>query len=198
VADGNETSELWLVRHGETEWSKSGQHTGRTDIELTDVGRSNAQSLATRLAGRQFARVLTSPLKRAAATAELAGFGDRVELVEDLMEWDYGNEEGLTTVEIRKGRPGWTVWQQGPVGGETVGDVGARTDRVIAQVRNSEGSVLAFTHGHLARVLGARWIGLAAVEGHKLKLSTAAICVLGYDRETPAIVRWNDTSHLGG
>ena len=189
--------ELWLVRHGETEWSKSGQHTGRTDIELTEAGRANARALAARLVGRQFSRVLTSPLRRAAETAALAGFGSGAERVEDLMEWDYGEEEGITTLEIRKNRPGWTVWHEGPVGGETVWDVGARTDRVIELVRATGGPVLAFTHGHLARVLGARWIGLSAVEGHKLKLSTAAISVLGYDREVPAIVRWNDTSHLG-
>lgn len=189
-------SELWLVRHGETEWSKSGQHTGRTDIELTDVGRDNARALRPRLAGTEFARVLTSPLRRARDTSVLAGYGDRAERVDDLMEWDYGDEEGLTTAEIRKQRPGWTVWSEGPTGGETVWDVGARADRVIELARGTEGVVLAFSHGHFARVLGARWIGLSAAEGHKLKLSTAAISVLGYDRETAAILRWNDTSHV--
>ncbi len=194
----DQRGQLWLVRHGETEWSKSGQHTGRSDIDLTDVGRQNARAVAPRLASHDFARVLTSPLKRAVATAELAAFGDRAEQLDDLMEWDYGEEEGLTTAHIRKSRPGWTVWHEGPRGGETVWDVGVRADRVIATVRETAGSVLAFSHGHFARVLGARWIGLSAVEGHKLKLSTAAISVLGYDREVAAIVRWNDTSHLDG
>ena len=191
-------SELWLVRHGETEWSKSGQHTGRTDIELTDVGRDNARALRPRLAGTEFARVLTSPLRRALDTSVLAGYGDRAERVDDLMEWDYGDEEGLTTAEIRQQRPGWTVWSEGPTGGETVWDVGARADRVIELARGTDGVVLAFSHGHFARVLGARWIGLSAADGHKLKLSTAAISVLGYDRETAAILRWNDTSHVAG
>ena len=193
IASGNE---LWVVRHGETEWSRSGQHTGRTDIELTEAGRRNAAALRPRLAGHEFARVLSSPLKRAVATSELSGFGDRVEHLDDLMEWHYGDAEGLTTEEIRLEHPGWTVWREGPRGGETVADVGARADCAIEVVRQCDGPVLAFSHGHFARVLGARWIGLDPERGHNLKLSTAAICVLGYDRETPAILKWNDTSHL--
>lgn len=196
MGDGEEAAELWLVRHGETEWSRSGQHTGRTDIDLTDGGRDNARALAAPLRGRHFTRVLTSPLQRAVATSELAGFGERMERVDDLMEWDYGEVEGLTTKEIRVHRPGWTVWEEAPRGGETVWDVGVRADRVIAMARATEGNVLAFSHGHFTRVLGARWIGLPAADGHKLKLSTAAISVLGYDRETAAIVRWNDIGHL--
>jgi broad specificity phosphatase PhoE len=189
-------AQLWLVRHGETEWSASGQHTGTTDIELSDAGRRLATALRERLAGIEFDRVLTSPLQRARVTAELAGFGDRAEVVPELAEWDYGQDEGRTTPEIREARPGWTVWRDGPLGGETAEVVGQRADKVIALATESTGRVLAFGHGHMSRVIGARWIGLAPAEGIRLKLSTAAVCVLGYDRETPAIVRWNDTGHL--
>jgi broad specificity phosphatase PhoE len=189
-------TELWLVRHGETEWSASGQHTGTTDIELTDAGRRLATVLSRRLAGNDFDRVLTSPLQRARVTAELAGFGERAEVVPELAEWDYGQDEGRTTPEIRKDRPGWTVWRDGPLDGETAEDVGRRADKVIALAMESAGPVLAFGHGHLSRVIGARWIGLAPTEGNRLKLSTAAICVLGYDRESRAIVHWNDTGRL--
>jgi len=189
-------AELWLVRHGETEWSASGRHTGTTDLELTEAGRAHATALRERLHGQEFARVLTSPLRRARVTCELAGFGDRAEIVTDLAEWDYGQDEGLTTLQIREERPGWTVWRDGPKGGETAEDVARRADRVIALAAESPGPVLAFGHGHLCRVVGARWIGLAPSEGIRLKLSTAAVCVLGHDRETPAVVRWNDTGHL--
>ena len=189
-------AELWLVRHGETEWSASGQHTGTTDIELSDAGRRLATALRERLTGIDFDRVLTSPLQRARVTAELAGFGDRAEVVPELAEWDYGQDEGRTTLEIREDRPGWTVWRDGPLGGETAEDVGRRADKVIALAAESAGRVLAFGHGHMSRVIGARWIGLAPAEGIRLKLSTAAVCVLGYDRETRAIVHWNDTGRL--
>ncbi len=189
-------AELWLVRHGETEWSASGRHTGTTDIELSDGGRRHATTLRERLEGVEFARVLTSPLQRARVTCELAGFADRAEVLPDLAEWDYAQDEGLTTPEIREERPGWTVWREGPLGGETAEDVGRRADRVIALAAESAGAVLAFGHGHMSRVIGARWIGLPAAEGIRLKLSTAAVSVLGYDRETPAVVRWNDTGHL--
>jgi|SRR5215210_2734461 len=190
-------AELWLVRHGETEWSASGRHTGTTDLELSAAGRRLAGKLRQRLDGQEFARVLTSPLRRARATCELAGFGDRAEVIDDLVEWNYGQDEGLTTPQIREDRPGWTVWGDGPKDGETAADVGRRADRVIATVQESAGPVIAFGHGHMCRVLGARWIGMPPEEGIRLKLSTAAICVLGADRETPAIVRWNDTGHLG-
>ena len=193
--------ELWLVRHGETEWSASGRHTGTTDLELSDAGRRHARALRARLADTDFARVLTSPLQRARVTCELAGFGERGEVVADLAEWDYGQDEGLTTVQIREERPGWTVWEHGPRGGESASEVGKRADRVIALAAQSHAldparPVLAFGHGHLCRVIGARWISLAASDGIRLKLSTAAVCVLGHDRETAAIVRWNDTGHL--
>ncbi len=187
---------MWLVRHGETEWSASGQHTGTTDIELSEAGRRLATALRERLSGIDFDRVLTSPLQRARVTAELAGFGDRAEVVPELAEWDYGQDEGRTTPEIREDRPGWTVWRDGPLGGETAEDVGQRADKVIALAAESTGRVLAFGHGHMSRVIGARWIGLAPADGIRLKLSTAAVCVLGYDRETRAIVLWNDTGHL--
>lgn len=198
MSDASDQGQLWVVRHGETEWSRSGQHTGRTDIELTDIGRENARALAPRLAQQDFARVLTSPLRRAAETSELAGYGGRAKRLDDLMEWDYGDDEGRTTAEIRKEHPGWTVWNEGPRRGETVWDVGARADRVIALVRSTGAAVLAFSHGHFARVLGARWVGLSPADGHRLKLSTAAICVLGYDREVAAIERWNDAGHVSG
>ena len=189
-------TELWLVRHGETEWSASGRHTGTTDIELSEAGRRHAGALRERLAGVEFARVLTSPLKRARVTCELAGLADRAEVVSDLVEWDYGEDEGLTTAEIREERPGWTVWREGPRGGETAEEVGRRADRVIEMVGDPDGPVVAFAHGHLCRVVGARWIGLPPAEGIRLTLSTAAVCVLGYDRETRAVVRWNDTAHV--
>jgi broad specificity phosphatase PhoE len=188
--------ELWLVRHGETEWSASGRHTGTTDIELSEAGCRHAGTLRPRLEGQEFVRVLTSPLKRARVTCELAGFGDRAEVVPDLVEWDYGEDEGRTTPEIREDRPGWTVWSHGPRGGETAAEVGRRADAVIALAREADGPVIAFGHGHMCRVIGARWIGLPPEEGVRLKLSTAAISVLGHDRETPAVVRWNDTGHV--
>lgn len=186
-------SELWLVRHGETEWSAAGRHTGHTDIPLTETGRVAAQQLRARLAGTTFVRVLTSPLARARETCALAGFGDISESVPDLREWDYGDDEGLTTAAIREQRPGWTVWN-GPQGGESVEAIGLRADRLIADVLRSEGRVLAFSHGHLSRVLGARWIGLAATHGAHLRLDTAAICILGWERETPVLKLWNDTA----
>jgi probable phosphoglycerate mutase len=188
--------ELWLVRHGETEWSASGRHTGRTDIDLTEAGRRNATALRERLSGTEFSRVLTSPSMRARVTCELAGFADRAEVDEDLYEWDYGQDEGLTTEEIREDRPGWTVWSQGVRGGETADDLCRRADRVVEAAQKSSGAVLAFAHGHICRVIGARWIGLDAVDGSRLKLSTAAICVLAYDHEVPALERWNDTGHV--
>jgi probable phosphoglycerate mutase len=189
-------AELWLVRHGETAWSASGQHTGTTDIELSEAGRRLATGLRERLSGIDFDRVLTSPLQRARATAELAGFADRAEVIPELAEWDYGQDEGRTTPEIRADRPGWTVWRDGPLGGETAEEIGRRADKIVALAAESSGRILAFGHGHMSRVIGARWIGMAPGEGIRLKLSTAAVCVLGYDRETRAIVHWNDTGRL--
>jgi probable phosphoglycerate mutase len=184
--------ELWLVRHGETEWSRLGRHTGRTDIALTDAGRAQAAAVARKLSGHEFAMVLSSPLSRALDTARLAGFGDRVETADDLLEWDYGADEGLTTPEIRRERPGWTVWRNGPKDGETADEVAARVDRVIERVRAAEGNVLVFAHGHLLRVLAARWLGEPPTEGRLFALSTATVSVLGWERETAVIERWNE------
>jgi broad specificity phosphatase PhoE len=183
---------LWLVRHGETEWAVLGRHTGRTDIPLTELGRAQATAVARRLAGRNFALVSSSPLSRALDTARLAGFGDVVETNDDLLEWDYGADEGLTTPEIRVDRPGWTVWNDGPRGGESADDVGARVDRVIARVRRLDGDALVFAHGHVLRVLAARWLGQTPADGRHYALSTATVSELGWERETPVIERWND------
>ena len=188
-------SQLWLVRHGETEWSASGRHTSHTDLDLTEAGVESARSVAEKLRGTSFARVLSSPLLRARRTAELAVAGSP-ELVEDLREWDYGADEGLTTAQIRESRPGWTVWGDGPAGGETCAEVGARADRVIELVRAVDGPVLAFSHGHFSRVLGARWLGLEVTDGAHLTLSTASVSVLGWERDTPAVLHWNHTGTL--
>jgi probable phosphoglycerate mutase len=193
---GSGLGQIWLVRHGSTEWSTSGRHTGRTDVELTPEGEQAAAALRPVLARHQFALVLSSPLERARRTAELAG--EAPEIDDDLREWDYGEYEGRTTPEIREGRPGWSLWQDGVPGGETADQVAARADRVIARVRAAGGDCLLFAHGHLLRVLGARWIGEGPNAGQHLLLSTAAVCVLGYERETPALARWNDTSHVDG
>jgi probable phosphoglycerate mutase len=183
---------IWLVRHGETEWARGGRHTGRTDIPLTDVGRAQAVALAGKLAGHRFAGVLSSPLSRALETARIAGFGDRVELSDDRREWDYGADEGRTTAAIRRERPGWSIWTAGPKDGEAAASIAARADRVIARVRGGHGDVLCFAHGHLLRVLAARWLGLAAADGRLFALSTATISVLGWERETAVIERWNE------
>lgn len=180
------------MRHGETEWSRSGQHTSRTDIPLTELGRQQGAGVARKLAGIDFAFVLSSPKVRALETARLAGFGDRVETTDDLLEWDYGEDEGRTTPEIRVDRPGWTIWSDGPRGGETAAEVAARVDRVIARVRAADGDVLVFAHGHVLRVVAARWIGESPSEGRFFELGTATVSVLGWERETPTIERWNE------
>ena len=185
-------AEVVLVRHGETEWSKSGQHTSRSDIPLTETGRRAARALGDRLGNRRFDVVMTSPLSRAAETCRLAGFGDRAQKRSPLMEWDYGEYEGLTTAEIRRTHPGWTVWRDGAPGGETADQVGARVDGLIEELRALSGDAALFSHGHLLRVLGARWIGLPAQVGSGLALSTAAVSVLGYERETPVVWLWNE------
>jgi probable phosphoglycerate mutase len=182
---------LVLVRHGETEWSKSGQHTGRTDIPLTDRGREEALALRDRLDGWTFARTLSSPLSRALDTARLAGFGDDVETDEDLLEWDYGDYEGLTTAEIRSSRPRWSLWADGAPGGESAATVGARVDRTVKELRDVDGDVLVFAHAHVLRVLTARWIGLPPADGRLFALDPATVSVLGYERETPVIQCWN-------
>jgi len=190
--DEDDRPRLWLVRHGETEWSRSGQHTSRTDIPLTALGRRQAAGVARKLANHEFAFVLSSPKVRALETAELAGFGDRVETTDDLFEWDYGEDEGRATPEIREDRPGWTIWVDGPLGGETAEAVAARVDRVIARVRDADDDVLVFAHGHVLRVLAARWIGEPPTEGRFFELGTATVSVLGWERETPTIERWNE------
>jgi broad specificity phosphatase PhoE len=187
---------LVLVRHGETEWSATGRHTSVTDVPLTDRGREAAARLRSRLAGFEFALVLASPRARARETAALAGLGERAEVDEDLAEFAYGEYEGRTTADIREERPGWNVWDDSAPGGETAAQVGARADRVIERVTVVDGDVAAFAHGHLLRVLGARWIGLDPVYGGHLGLDTGSVCELGYERERRAIWVWNDTSHL--
>jgi probable phosphoglycerate mutase len=186
-------STLTLVRHGETEWSRSGQHTGTTDIPLTARGRELAVKLEAALRGRAFALVLTSPLSRARDTAAIAGFA-AAGVDDDLREWDYGEYEGLTTPQIREGRPGWLLWDDGVPGGERIEDVAARVDRVIARVRAVDGDALLFAHGHLLRILSARWLGEDPGFGRHLVLSPATLSVLGWEREAPAIEVWNAPS----
>jgi broad specificity phosphatase PhoE len=187
--------EIYLVRHGETEWAANGRHTSVTDIPLLDGGIRDAEALRERLAADDFALVLTSPRERARVTAELAGLGEVVLVDEDLVEVDYGEYEGLTTPEIRETVPGWTVWEHGSPGGETVDDVGVRADRVIQRALAADGDVALFAHGHLLRILAARWIGLPAIYGGNLLLSTGSLSILGFERERRGIVLWNDTSH---
>jgi probable phosphoglycerate mutase len=186
-------SRLWLVRHGETEWSASGRHTGTTDIPLTETGRRAASALTASLAERTYALVLTSPLSRARDTCALAGLGDQAIVSEDLREWEYGDYEGLTTPEIREQVPGWTVFTNVCPRGETPEQVAARCDRVIALARKTGGDVIAFSHGHLLRVLAARWIGLPPQAGAYLALATASISALGWERDVPVISSWDLT-----
>lgn len=187
---------LVLVRHGETEWSRDLRHTGRTDVPLTAAGRDQARLAGAQLATSEFAHVLTSPLQRARETCELAGQGEQAEVIEDLVEVDYGDYEGRTTLEIREERPGWDFWRDDCPNGETLMSAGARVDRVIDHVQDVEGDVAVFAHGHILRILAARWIGLEPVWGNALPLETGALCRLGHERERPAIWRWNATSHL--
>jgi probable phosphoglycerate mutase len=191
---------LVLVRHGDTAWSRSGQHTGRTDIPLLEEGRRMATELREPLRAWDFAAVWTSPLSRASETCALAGYGDVAEMRSDLMEWDYGTFEGKTKAEIRATSPHWTLWADGVPCGESARDVGARADRIIAEARSVEGNVLLFAHGHLLRVLAARWLGLPPTEGRLFTLSTASISMLGLDSDgdQQVLQRWNDTTHLRG
>ena len=188
---------ICLVRHGETAWTISGQHTGRTDIPLTERGERDAQELSARLRGMTFGTVLTSPLQRARRTGELAGFGAHAEADADLLEWDYGAYEGRRTLDIRAERPGWRLFEDGCPGGETVDAVGARADRVIARIRACAGDVLLFAHRDICRVLAARWLGLAAREGRYFYLATASVSSLGYhhDLNEPVVHLWNDAPH---
>jgi probable phosphoglycerate mutase len=187
--------EIWLVRHGETEWSTAGRHTGRTDVPLTEAGRQQARALRTILGGRRFALVLTSPLSRARETCELAGYGGACEPLDALREWDYGEYEGRTTAAIREERPGWTVWSGGVAGGETVEQVGARAAAVLARIERVEGDVALFSHAHLLRILAAVWLGLPPGDGRLLRLDTASVSRLGWERETRVILTWNEDWH---
>jgi probable phosphoglycerate mutase len=189
-ARDEEPDELWLVRHGETEWSRDGRHTGTTEVPLTPHGEEVARGLRERLAGIAFGLVLTSPRERARTTAELAGFPD-AHVEEGLAEWDYGDYEGITTAEIRERVPGWTLWSDPCPHGETAAQVRARMDRVLAKVRAHGGRVLAFSHGHASRALAARWLGQPVTDGRLFSLGTATISVLGYEHGGPVVDRWN-------
>jgi probable phosphoglycerate mutase len=184
-------SEVWLIRHAETEWSKAGRHTGRTDIRLTDEGRAHAATLLQRLGGQTFAAVFVSPLGRARETAELAGLGEQAQVRDDLAEYDYGDYEGITTDEIRAGRPGWYLWRDGVPNGEQPDDVGARADRVIAEALQVDGDVALVAHGHILRVLAARWVQQPASFAGRLALSTGALCKIGTEREVRVVRAWN-------
>jgi probable phosphoglycerate mutase len=185
--------DVYVVRHGATEWSVDGRHTGRTDLPLLPEGEDQARATGRLLAGHRFALVLTSPLRRARRTCELAGLGDDAVVDEDLREWDYGEYEGVTTAEIREQHPGWTVWSGPCPGGETIEQVAARADRVIERARTADGDVALFAHGHILRVLTARWCQLHPVEGRRFVLETGTLSQLGWEHEYPGVLRWNDT-----
>jgi probable phosphoglycerate mutase len=188
---------VYLARHGETAWTITGQHTGTTDLPLTERGEHNARSLGQRLAGLTFGCVLTSPLQRATRTCELAGFGQVSSLDHDLVEWNYGQYEGKTTQQVHLQRPGWEIFRDGCQGGESVSDVAVRANRVIDRIRTVNNNVLLFSHSHFLHVLAARWLGLEPVDGRFFYLGTAALSIVGYnhDREDPVIRLWNDCSH---
>ena len=183
--------ELWLVRHGETEWSAAGKHTSSTDLALTAEGERKAAAVGRLLAGKKFAMVLSSPLRRALETCRLAGYSAKI--TPDLREWGYGAYEGLTTAQIQVEDPGWTIWTGTPPGGESAEEVGARADRVIAAAAAVEGDVALFGHGHLLRVLAARWLRLEPTAGRLFALSTGSVSVLGYEREVRVVQMWNRT-----
>jgi broad specificity phosphatase PhoE len=187
-----ERHDAWLARHGETEWARLGRHTSRTDIPLTETGRAQARELGRRLAGPDFVLVVTSPMSRAVETAALAGFADRAVVDDDLREWDYGTFEGRLTAEIRTEHPGWTIWHGPWVGGERVEEVTARADRVVDRLRAVDGDSLVFGHGHMLRVIAARWLDLPASAGEHFALGTATLSILGWERETPVIEAWNE------
>ena len=187
---------LWLIRHGETEWSVTKRHTGRTDIALTAMGERQAKALGRHLAGRSFALVLCSPLRRARETCWLAGYGNIAKSSDDLLEWDYGTYEGRTTSEIRTEMPGWSIWTGSVPGGETIEQVGHRAEQVIKQALAVDGEVALFAHAHILRILTARWLGLPPDAGRLFALSTASVSVLGHERETRIISVWNQDWHL--
>jgi broad specificity phosphatase PhoE len=190
VAAETPTHEVVLVRHAETEWSLAGRHTGRTDVLLSEAGRLRALALGRALAGRRFSLVLTSPLSRAAETCRLAGF-EAARQRDDLLEWDYGDYEGRTTAEIRRERPGWSIWEEGVPGGETIGEVGARVDRIIGELRSAGGDAVVFAHGHVLRVLAARWFGLEPSAGKLFALDPGTISTLGYEHGYAVLRSWN-------
>jgi len=190
---------VYLARHGETAWTVSGQHTGLTDIPLTERGERNARRLGERLKGLTFDRVFTSPLQRARKTCNLAGFGGVAEVDPDLVEWNYGAYEGKTRAEILKDRPDWEIFRDGPSGGESVAEISSRADRIRARVRAVGGNVLLFSSGHFLRVLAARWLGLEASAGRYFYVGTATLSVLGYEHNAnePVVRLWNDSRHVG-
>ncbi len=182
---------LWLIRHGETEWSRSGQHTGRTDIPLTETGRERARTAGRSLAGKNFALVLSSPRTRAQETCRLAGYGDARIVDDDLQEWDYGAYEGRTSADIQSEAPGWSIWKNPVLRGETIDQVAARADRVIERALGADGDVALFAHGHILRVLSARWLETPPDTGRLLALDTGSISILGYEHQTRVIRQWN-------
>jgi broad specificity phosphatase PhoE len=184
-------NEIVVVRHGETEWSLNGQHTSRTDLPLTEKGRQRARALQNLLAGRQFALVLCSPLLRARETCELAGFGDTAVLDNDLHEWDYGEYEGLTTRQIRETNPDWDLWRDGCPGGEQPQQVGERADRALERLRAAGGDALAFAHGHILRVITARWVDMGVAAGARFALVAGGLGILGWERRTEVLAQWN-------
>jgi len=185
-------AEVWLIRHAATEWSVAGKHTGRSDLPLTEDGRRAAAELRGRLSTCTFGRVFVSPLQRARVTADLAGVGDRAEVRDELLEWDYGEYEGITTKEIRETRPDWYLWRDGVPGGESPQDVEARCDRLAGELAGLDGDVLCVAHGHILRALAARWLQRPIDLGGQLPLETGALSVLGFERDQRALVRWND------
>jgi len=189
----SDEQEVWIIRHGQTEWSKSGQHTGATDLAMTPVGEAAARTLSPLLSGVSFDLILCSPRQRARVTAELSGISDYV-VDDDLVEWNYGDYEGRTRIAIHEERPTWSIWIDGAPGGESPGDVQARVDGVIARCREVEGRVLLFAHGHILRSLAVRWIDQPLTMGANLPLDTAKVSVLGWDRGAPTIARWNSDS----
>ncbi len=196
AAELTSANRMVLVRHGSTLWSDSGRHTGRTDLELTKLGREQAELLGSRLAVFHPALVLSSPLRRAAETCQLAGLGAQMQLRSDLTEWDYGDYEGLTMTQIRSVRPNWSLWEDGGPSGEVAAQVAWRVDRIIAEGRRTPGDVVLFAHGHVLRVLCARWLALDPTQGRRFALDTASLSILGYEHDLSVICLWNDTSHL--
>ena len=184
-------AELLLIRHGQTEWSRDGRHTGRTDVPLTGEGRQQAAALRGVLEARSLERIFTSPLARATETCRLAGQGERAEPRDELLEWDYGEFEGATTPEIREQHPGWLLWRDGCPGGESADQVSARVDPLVEELRRLEGDAAIFAHGHVLRVLAARWVGLSGADGSRLALATASVSTLGWERELPVVRLWN-------